>query len=42
MGWDHAAAADEKLHDFLVRLCSEEAQILVDTPELEERGFEAW
>ena len=41
MGWDRAAAANEKLHDFLLQLCAEGAQVLVDTPALEGRGFEA-
>ena len=42
MGWTHAEAANEKLHDFLRQLCGEGAQLLVDTPSLEGRGFEAW
>ena len=42
MGWSHAEPANEKLHDFLLQLCGEGAQLLVDTPVLEGRGFEAW
>ena len=42
MAWDHAIAADAKLHDFLLMVLQEDAQILVDTPALETRGFEAW
>ena len=41
-GWEHADAADEKLHDFLLQLCGDEAQVLIDTPYLNGRGFEAW
>ena len=40
--WEHADVANEKLHDFLLQLCGDEAQILVDTPALAGRGFEAW
>lgn len=42
MGCDRAAAANEKFHDFLLQLCAEGAQVLVDTPALEGKGFEAW
>ena len=41
-GWEHADAADEKLLDFLLQLCGDEAQVLIDTPYLNGRGFEAW
>lgn len=41
-GWDKADVADEKLHDFLLQLCGDEAQILIDTPNLAARDFEAW
>ena len=40
--WEHSASADEKLHDFLLQLCGDEAQVLIDTPYLNGRGFEAW
>ena len=42
MGWDHAEAADPKLHDILLRILGESALMLVDKPALEGRGFEAW
>ena len=42
MMWDQAPAADEKLHDFLLQLCSDEAQNLIDNPRLAGRGFESW
>ena len=42
MGWPDATAADEKLHDFLLQLCAEEAQVLIDIPGMSGRGFEAW
>ena len=42
ISWEHSAAADEKLHDFLLQLCGDEAQGLIDTPLLEARGFESW
>ena len=42
MSWEHGESADEKLHDFLIQLCSDEAQNLIETPLLEGRGFEAW
>ena len=37
-----ADAAETKLRNFLYQLLGEDALILVDTPELEGRGFEAW
>ena len=39
-GWDQAQVADAKLHDFLFMVRGEDAQILVETPDLEYRGFE--
>ena len=42
MAWDQAQVADAKLHDFLLMVLGEDAQILVETPDLECRGFEAW
>ena len=40
--WPDAQLADSKLHDFLLMTLEEDAQVLVETPELECRGFEAW
>ena len=40
--WDEAEAAESKLHYVLLQLLGEYALILIDTPELEGRGFEAW
>ena len=40
--WAEAQLADAKLHDFLLMTLEEDAQVLVETPELECRGFEAW
>ena len=40
--WDQALHADAKLHDFLLMVLEEDAQVLVETPQLECRGFEAW
>jgi uncharacterized membrane protein len=42
MQWDQAIMADAKLHDFLLMMLGEDALILVETPDLESRGFEAW
>ena len=42
MAWAPADVANEKLHDFLLQLCAEEAQILIDVPGMSGRGFEAW
>ena len=42
MQWDQAIVADAKLHDFLLMMLGEDALILVETPDLESRGFEAW
>ena len=40
--WDHAEAANTKLYDFLLQLCGEDAQLRIEKPELEGRGFGAW
>ena len=42
MQWDQAIVADAKLHDFLLMMLGRDALILVETPDLESRGFEAW
>ena len=41
-GWDHAEAAAPKLQDFLLHILDENALLLIDKPELENRGFESW
>ena len=41
-GWDSAEAASPKLHDFLLQILDDSALLLIDKPELEGRGFEAW
>ena len=41
-GWEQAAVADSKLHDLLVQVLQDEPLYLIDTPQLESRGFEAW
>ena len=40
MGWQPARAADEKLYDFLVMICKNDALVIVET--YEGLGFEAW
>ena len=41
-GWDFAAAAAPKLHDYLLQILQEDALMLIDKPELADRGFESW
>jgi len=40
--WDFAAAADPKLYDFLLQILGEDALMLIETPDLMDRGFESW
>ena len=42
MNWDHAIMADAKLHVFLLMMLGKDARILVEIPDLDSRGFEAW
>ena len=41
-GYRDSRPMDGKLHDFLVQLCGDGALVLIDTPVLRGRGFEAW
>ena len=40
MGWPTARLADEKLYDFLILICKQDALVIVET--YEGLGFEAW
>ena len=40
--WDHIDAANTKLYDLLVQICSGEALTKIETTPGEEAGFEAW
>ena len=41
-GWEFAEAADAKLYDYLLQILEEDALMLVEKHELQDRGFEAW
>ena len=41
-GWEFAVAASPKLHDYLLQVLQEDAVMLIDKPELADRGFESW